>query len=199
MMNWKGFGRRQSCLNWGITGFPFTDRGELSLKTKTLRIAGVWLRFESCISQIWALRACRDTLWCCIVWWIGTNVLEEPAMPWNTGTWLSQKTATFSVTTVRNSNLTGHRQVIQVVLYWRWQRRWDKVRESYPCNRLWRPKGLWDVEAPTFSRQSVHRWRLGCQPHVPADRLLLLRKIPGTHFCQKPSRLQHHSAAGRIW
>jgi hypothetical protein len=27
------------------------------------------------------------------------------------------------------------------------------------CNRPWRPIGLWDVEAPTFSRQSAHRWR----------------------------------------
>jgi hypothetical protein len=25
------------------------------------------------------------------------------------------------------------------------------IRYSYPCNRLWRPIGLWDVEAPTFS------------------------------------------------
>jgi hypothetical protein len=33
-----------------------------------------------------------------------------------------------------------------------------KVRLSYPCNRQWRPIGLWDVEAPTFSRQSAHRW-----------------------------------------
>jgi hypothetical protein len=30
---------------------------------------------------------------------------------------------------------------------------------SYPCNRLWRPIGLWHVEAPIFSRQSAHRWR----------------------------------------
>jgi hypothetical protein len=36
------------------------------------------------------------------------------------------------------------------------------------CNRPWRPIGLWDVEAPTFSRQSAHRWRWGCQPHAPA-------------------------------
>jgi hypothetical protein len=35
-------------------------------------------------------------------------------------------------------------------------------------NRPWRPIGLWDVEAPTFSRQSAHRWRWGCQPHAPA-------------------------------
>jgi hypothetical protein len=41
-------------------------------------------------------------------------------------------------------------------------------RWSYPCNRRWRPIGLWDVEAPTFSRQLAHRWRWGCQPHMPA-------------------------------
>jgi hypothetical protein len=39
---------------------------------------------------------------------------------------------------------------------------------SYPCNRPWRPIGLWDVEAPTFSRQSAHRWWWGRQPHAPA-------------------------------
>jgi hypothetical protein len=26
---------------------------------------------------------------------------------------------------------------------------------------------LWDVEAPTFSIQSAHRWRWGCQPYAP--------------------------------
>jgi hypothetical protein len=30
---------------------------------------------------------------------------------------------------------------------------------NYPRNRPWRPIGLWDVEDPTFSRQSIHRWR----------------------------------------
>jgi hypothetical protein len=35
------------------------------------------------------------------------------------------------------------------------------------CTRPWRPIGLWDVEAPTFSRQSAHRWRWGCQPYAP--------------------------------
>jgi hypothetical protein len=38
----------------------------------------------------------------------------------------------------------------------------------YPCNRPWRPIGLWDVEAPTFSKQSAHRWWWGCQPYAPA-------------------------------
>jgi hypothetical protein len=32
---------------------------------------------------------------------------------------------------------------------------------------------LWGVEAPTFCKQSTHRWRLGCQPYVPAWNLLL--------------------------
>jgi hypothetical protein len=40
--------------------------------------------------------------------------------------------------------------------------------ENYPCNRPWRPIGLWDVEAPTFSRHSSHRWRWGCQPYAQA-------------------------------
>jgi hypothetical protein len=31
-----------------------------------------------------------------------------------------------------------------------------------------RPIGLWDVETPTFFRQSAHRLRWGCQPYPPA-------------------------------
>jgi hypothetical protein len=34
--------------------------------------------------------------------------------------------------------------------------------------RPWRPVGLCDVESPTFSRQSAHRWRWDCEPHAPA-------------------------------
>jgi hypothetical protein len=34
-------------------------------------------------------------------------------------------------------------------------------------DRPWRPTGLWDMEAPTFSRQSAHRWRWVCQPNTP--------------------------------
>jgi hypothetical protein len=34
-------------------------------------------------------------------------------------------------------------------------------------NRPWRPIGFWDVEAPTFSRQSAHRWRW-CQAYALA-------------------------------
>jgi hypothetical protein len=51
---------------------------------------------------------------------------------------------------------------------------------SYPCNRLWRPKGMWDVEALTFSRQSAHRWRWGRQPFALA--VLYPQEYPGYSF-----------------
>jgi hypothetical protein len=37
----------------------------------------------------------------------------------------------------------------------------------YPCNRPRRAVGSWDVEDPTFSRQSTHRRWWGCQPYAP--------------------------------
>jgi hypothetical protein len=48
------------------------------------------------------------------------------------------------------------------------------------------PIGLWDVEAPTFSRQSAHRWRWGCQPYALAT------------LYNRLSQPQSHSAAERI-
>jgi hypothetical protein len=60
--------------------------------------------------------------------------------------------------------LSGKRQLslkLQTNLY-------IKKRWSYPCNRPWRPIGMWHVEAPTFSRQSAQAWRWGCQPYAPA-------------------------------
>jgi hypothetical protein len=48
------------------------------------------------------------------------------------------------------------------------------------------PIFLWDVEAPTFSRQLAHRWRWGCQPYAPAGRplppgrLLVLISVRGS-------------------
>jgi hypothetical protein len=40
--------------------------------------------------------------------------------------------------------------------------------KSYPCNRPWRPMGLWDVQDPTLSRQSVRLSILhtGCTLHT---------------------------------
>jgi hypothetical protein len=35
------------------------------------------------------------------------------------------------------------------------------IKNLYPCDRPWRPIGLCDIKALTFSRQSVHRWRWG--------------------------------------
>jgi hypothetical protein len=43
-----------------------------------------------------------------------------------------------------------------------------KKGKAISDNRPWRPIGLWDVEASTFYRQSVHIWRWGCQPYAPA-------------------------------
>jgi hypothetical protein len=48
-----------------------------------------------------------------------------------------------------------------------WWRKGKKKGKNYPCSRPWRPIGLWDVEAPTFSIQSAHRWRWVCQPYAP--------------------------------
>jgi hypothetical protein len=56
--------------------------------------------------------------------------------------------------------------------------------KSYPCNRPWRPIGLWEVKAPTFSRQSA----AVTLSALRASRPLPPRKIPGTHFCYRPSQ-----------
>jgi hypothetical protein len=37
------------------------------------------------------------------------------------------------------------------------------------------PVRLWDVEVPTFSSQSAHRWRWGCTPYAPT--ILTSRKF----------------------
>jgi hypothetical protein len=55
-----------------------------------------------------------------------------------------------------------------------------KKKWSYFCNRPWGPTELWDVEVPTFTRQSAHRWRWGCQSYAPAA--LYTGKILITHF-----------------
>jgi hypothetical protein len=50
--------------------------------------------------------------------------------------------------------------------------------------RSWRPISLWDVEAPTFSIQSAHRWWWVYQPCAPAalnppGRFLVLISVRG--------------------
>jgi hypothetical protein len=77
-----------------------------------------------------------------------------------------------------------------------WTYRIRMIRQSYTCNRLPRPRGLWEVEAPIFSRQSANRWWWGCQPSCRPP--FTPRTIPDTHFCWKLGRPQGHSAAGRM-
>jgi hypothetical protein len=56
----------------------------------------------------------------------------------------------------------------------------EKALGTY-CNRPWRSIGLWDVEAPTFSR---HQLTDGGKVVSPMRRPPFSpRKIPGTHFC----------------
>jgi hypothetical protein len=65
---------------------------------------------------------------------------------------------------------------------------WNAIRHSLETNGGKRPIGLWDVELPTFSTQSAHRWRWGLSA-LRAGRPLPPRRL---------SRPQSHNAAGRI-
>jgi hypothetical protein len=70
------------------------------------------------------------------------------------------------------------------------------VKQSNPFTCLNRRRGFQQVEAPRFQDSR----------HMEVVRLSALRNrrlypqinIPGTHFCQKLSKLQGHSAAGRF-
>jgi hypothetical protein len=72
-----------------------------------------------------------------------------------------------------------------------------EIKQLVSLNRPCRPIGFSGVEDPTLSRQSAHRWRLGCQPFEPAA-LYFPEISSGTHFCQRLSKPQGHSAAVRI-
>jgi hypothetical protein len=69
-------------------------------------------------------------------------------------------------------------------------------RWNYPCNSAWRPMRYWDIEAPTFSRKSAHRWRWGCQPYAPAGcslppgRFLVLISVSSWLHYKAIARLQ---------
>jgi hypothetical protein len=72
----------------------------------------------------------------------------------------------------------------------------EKVKVELSLYRPWRPLGLPEVEAPTFSDI---RLADGGKVVSPTRRPLFTpRKIPATHFCYRLSRPQGHSAARRI-
>jgi hypothetical protein len=69
--------------------------------------------------------------------------------------------------------------------------------KNYLYNRPWRPVGLWDVEAPSYLRQSTQRSAV----RSSALRFCLSsprRKIPGTHFCWRLS-LELNLRPSGVW
>ena len=68
--------------------------------------------------------------------------------------------------------------------------------KSYLITGLDRPLRLQEFEAPRIYKQSAHEGGKVVspthRPPLPPDH------IPGTHFCQRLSRSQGHSPAGRI-
>jgi hypothetical protein len=67
--------------------------------------------------------------------------------------------------------------------------------KSYPAKARVGLYVLCDVEDPIFSIQSADMAvKLSA---LYAGRTLPLRKIPGTHFCYRLSKLRGHSAVGR--
>jgi hypothetical protein len=52
-------------------------------------------------------------------------------------------------------------------------------RQNHPWSRSWRHLALWDVEFPTFPRQSVHSGNVASLTRRP---YFTTRQIPGTHF-----------------
>jgi hypothetical protein len=78
-------------------------------------------------------------------------------------------TARCEFSIIETTNVWKQHKWNSLVHFWG-LRSWTYIRQrySYPFNVPWRPIGLWDVKDPTFSRQSAHRWRWGCQPYAPA-------------------------------
>jgi hypothetical protein len=48
------------------------------------------------------------------------------------------------------------------------KQKWRKRKYKYSLKQIMRPIGLWEVEAPKFSRQSTLWWKWGCQLYVPS-------------------------------
>jgi hypothetical protein len=72
----------------------------------------------------------------------------------------------------------------------------NKVKVKLSLYRPWRPLGLRDVKAPTFTGiRLIHGGNVVSPRRRP---FFTPRKIPDTHFCWRLSRLHGYRAAGKI-
>jgi hypothetical protein len=110
----------------------------LTPQRKIVVLAVFWYQTESEVTEFMLVASCGR--WTLPRYPVNGGLGEAQSWPWSGG-----------------GNLTFVSQLITRHFF-----------KSYPCNRPWRPIGLWDVEVPTFSRQPAHRWRWGCQPYAPA-------------------------------
>jgi hypothetical protein len=104
------------------------------------------------VTATWGILAPGNGLWGCIALscrrnngkWTGGRRFESPWGQWIFFKWpILPAALSPAVDSASNRN--------------------DYEVKSYPRNRPWRPIELWDVEDPTLSRQSAHRWWQGCQ------------------------------------
>jgi hypothetical protein len=95
--------------------------------------------------------------WRRLIWWIVTIVSKESAATIFGFPFLRHIHQHSHTRPLHNTNLedTSIRSV-------------SKIKLKLSLYRPWRPIGLWDVEAPTFSRQSAHTWWQDYQLCVPA-------------------------------
>jgi hypothetical protein len=97
---------------------------------------------------------------------------------------------------IKEPAISWHTNELLWILSWEVRNRLLMVACFHSSVRLTDRGGPYACETsrlPCFLKKSAHRWRWGCQPYF--SRASSPRKIPGTRFCYRLSRLQVHSAA----